>query len=89
MRPRFFRNSKPNLEQETHEAYFQRQLTYTELPISVVNEFKEFSKEKSLEHIFELNRWLAERKKRLTAADIENEELYRIGLGVYYIQNDE
>jgi len=85
----FLETLSHNLDHEVYEAYFQRQLTYTELPLKVVNEFKEFSKEKSLEHIFELNRWLANRKKNLTAVDLENEELYRIGLGVYYIQNDE
>lgn len=85
----FFETVSHNLEHDAHEAHFQRQLTYTELPISVVNEFKEFSKEKSLEHMFELNRWLAEHKEKLSPSETEEKELYRIGLGIYYIQNNE
>lgn len=85
----FFETVSYNLEHESHEAHFQRQLTYTELPLSVVNDFKEFSKEKSLENMFEINRWLAERKTSLSDVDTANLALYRIGLGVYYIQNSE
>lgn len=85
----FFETVSFNLEHAVHESYFQRQLTYSNLPLSVVQEFREFSKEKSLEQMFELNKWLAERKKSLSDIDVENEKLYRIGLGIYYIQNNE
>lgn len=85
----FFETVSYNLEHEAHESYFQRQITYSELPLRVVNEFREFSKEKSLEHMFELNRWLAEHKKNVSDVDIADQELYRIGLGIYYIQNNE
>jgi len=85
----FFETSSFNLEHQGYESHFQRQLTYGELPLSLVKEFKEFSKEKSLEHIFELNRWLADHKKALSADDTKDQTLYRTGLGIYYIQNEE
>jgi len=85
----FFETVSYNLEHESHEAHFQRQLTYQELPISMVNAFKEFSKEKSLEHMFELNRWLAEHKKIALDSNTTDQNLYRVGLGIYYIQNSD
>ena len=85
----FFETISHNLERDGHDAFFQRQLAYTELPKSLVDEFREFSKEKSLEHLFELNRWLAEHKQKLSPEDTKDRELYRAGLGIYYIQNNE
>lgn len=85
----FFETANFNLEHETHEARFQRQLSYTELPIEVVNEFKEYSKEKSLEFLFDMNHWLAERKNAISMSDTHKDKLFRVGIGIYYIQNEE
>jgi hypothetical protein len=66
---------------------FQREVIYTELPKETIAEFKLLSHEKSLELLLELNRWLSEKK----AESIQNQKQLhksRVGLGIYYIEND-
>ena len=75
-----------NLTQTDQEPRFQRQVTYVDMPQSVVKEFEELSREMSMELLLKLNKWLSEKDKQ---NDPESDEpKYRIGLGIYYFKND-
>lgn len=73
-----------NLTHPGDLAWFQREVPYRDIPESAVEEFKQFSNEKSKELISEMNRWLKHKKK----ATKDNETSKRVGLGVYYIETD-
>jgi hypothetical protein len=75
-----------NLDHEKDEARFQRQVVYRKIPESVAEEFKQYSNKKSQELILEYNRWLDQHPKR-TAPDVD-EPIKRIGVGIYYFEND-
>jgi len=63
---------------------FQRQVTYINMPESVVNEFETLSNELSAELLVKLNKWLSDRKDEAHPG----EATYRVGLGIYYFKND-
>lgn len=75
-----------NLEHENDEARFQREVIYRAIPQSVAEEFKEYSNKKSLELLLEYNRWLDQHPRR--TAPESNELIKRIGVGIYYFEND-
>ena len=75
-----------NLTQTDQPPRFQRQVTYVDMPESVVKEFEELSHEMSMELLVKLNKWLSEKSKQ-EAAD-SDEPKHRIGLGIYYFKND-
>lgn len=75
-----------NLTHPKELAWFQREVPYSDIPESAVEEFKQFSNQKSKELINEMNLWLKHKKKLSTKK--ENENSKRIGLGVYYIETD-
>lgn len=75
-----------NLTSPEDLAWFQREVQYSRLPESVVNEFKKYSNKKSQLLISDLNRWL--NRKKATAKQTTAEETRRVGLGVYYIETD-
>ncbi|MFV1982912.1 MAG: DUF6502 family protein [Thiohalomonadales bacterium] len=65
---------------------FERQVTYSDLPLSIVNEFQKLSQEKSSALLIELNKWLGEKKKNRSP---ETEEpLYEVGVGIYFVKNN-
>ena len=75
-----------NLTKTDQPPRFQRQVTYVEMPESVVNEFEKLSHDMAAELLVKLNKWLSEKHKQ---KDPESDERkYRIGLGVYYFKND-
>ncbi|MGD8940979.1 MAG: DUF6502 family protein [Gammaproteobacteria bacterium] len=75
-----------NLDHEKDEARFQRQVIYRHIPEGVAREFKQYSNEKSLELLLEYNRWLDQHPRR-TAPEAD-EPIKRIGVGIYYFEND-
>ncbi len=75
-----------NLSSEPDDRYFQRQVSYIDIPESIDKEFKILCHEKSLEMILELNHWLAEKKK--TTQTQSGETKSRVGLGIYYFKNE-
>ncbi len=75
-----------NIESKPTEARFQRQVTYTDIPESVIDEFRAFSHEKCLELLLELNRWLAEKKSNVPPDSTESKG--RLGVGIYFFRND-
>jgi hypothetical protein len=75
-----------NLTQIDQAPRFQRQVTYVDMPESVVKQFEKLSHDMSAELLVKLNQWLSEESKKI---DPESEEpKYRIGLGIYYFKNE-
>lgn len=75
-----------NLTKKDENPRFQRQVTYVDMPESVVKEFEELSREKSMALLVELNKWLADQSKTVEAR--ADEPTYRIGVGIYYFKNE-
>lgn len=75
-----------NLTEKDQAPRFQRQVTYVDMPESVVKDFEALSREMSMELLVTLNKWLAEKDKQ---NDPDSDEpKHRIGLGIYYFKND-
>ena len=68
------------------DTRFQRQVTYSDIPESVVDEFRQLSHEKSLALLLELNQWLANQKQTIKARP--GEPNGRVGVGIYYFENE-
>jgi hypothetical protein len=75
-----------NITHSPQDARFQRQVSYSDLPQSVIDEFKAYSQEKSLELLIDFDRWLAEKKKNIPPD--ENEPVNRVGIGIYFIEDE-
>jgi hypothetical protein len=75
-----------NLTKTDESPRFQRQVTYVDMPESVVKEFEKLSYAKSMELLVELNKWLSEKSKDTETQS--DEPTYRIGLGIYYFKNE-
>lgn len=76
-----------NFVHPSYESRFQRQIRYVDLPEETAREFKEFSKECSIEFITQLNVFLAEKKKQ-RSTDNKHEPLRKAGFGLYYFEED-
>ncbi len=74
-----------NQEQASHDARFQRQVIYNEVPKRVVNEFKKYSDKKSLVLLRDYNRWLE--KNTNQRAPKSDEPTSRVGVGIYYFED--
>jgi len=83
---------------EQGEGRFQRQLVYKNVPNNVADEFQKLSSKKAQTLLEELNAWLAEKTKvdsthsntedtKQTATQ-NNSNKKRVGLGLYYFEND-
>lgn len=65
---------------------FQRQLTHLNIPQELADEFSTYSGEKSLQLLLDLDRWLVQKKRTLT--DSLTDKPVRIGLGIYYYEEE-
>ena len=75
-----------NLIDEDEDPRFQRQVTYNDMPESVVKEFQKYSHDKSLDLLRDFDRWLAYKKK---SVDPESEEeKSQVGVGIYFFNNE-
>ena len=74
-----------NITAPPKDARFQRQVAYSDIPQSIVDEFEQYSYEKSLELLIDFDRWLAQKKKTLPIQT--DEELQRVGVGVYFFKH--
>ena len=74
-----------NLVNTEGDVRFQRQVTYVEMPKSIVDEFKQYSNERSMELLLQYNRWLADKRKNTN--NQEAEPTCRVGVGIYYFEN--
>ncbi|MDH5694319.1 MAG: DUF6502 family protein [Gammaproteobacteria bacterium] len=76
-----------NIEHSADEARFQRQVTYVDVPESVMEEFRKYSSEKSGELLRDFNSWLALHSKKTELN--QNEKTGRVGVGIYYFKDEE
>ena len=76
-----------NLTHPSYEARFQRQIKYVDLSKETIKEFREYSKERSIELMMELNLWLAEHKRNQHPNNT-SETLGEVGFGLYYFEED-
>ncbi len=74
-----------NLTHENEDLRFQRQVTYTDVPESVIEEFRLYSRKKSMELLIDFDRWLA------AHSDMEKNKTDapqgRVGVGIYYFSD--
>lgn len=79
-----------NIEKgEEQEPMFQRQLSH-QLPEKLIHEFKAFSQQKSLDLLLEFNRWMGDENKQYEMKQSKpNDTLKRVGIGIYYFEEDE
>ena len=75
-----------NLSCTPDEARFQRQVTYQDVPKSIIDEFQIYSQAKSLALLIEFNQWLADRTQNTNSAP--DEPTGRVGMGIYFLRND-
>ena len=75
-----------NLTCEKKDTRFQRQVTYEDLPESVIADFQQYSYEKNLELLLDFNQWLAAKKESVKPAP--GELTGRVGVGIYFFRND-
>lgn len=75
-----------NLTSTPDDARFQRQVTYQDVPHSIIDEFQKYSQEKSLALLIEFNQWLADRTQNANSA--HDEPTGRIGVGIYFLRNN-
>ncbi len=76
-----------NLLHESKDARFQRQVIYTEVPEHIMEEFRLYSSEKSLDLLKDFDRWLAEKTKEVVTDPAK--PTGRVGVGVYYFRDDD
>ncbi len=80
-----------NLDVDAKHGRYQRQLVYTGVPADIAEEFQRLSSEKAQALLVELNQWLAENtrddKEQSTETSQPVEEK-RVGLGIYYFENE-
>ena len=77
-----------NLTHPSYEARFQRQIKYVDLTPEVIKEFKEYSKQRSIELMTEFNLWLSDRKKSIRMTK-DSEEKGVVGFGLYYFEEED
>lgn len=75
-----------NITHPPKDARFQRQVTYSDMPENVVEEFRQYSHEKSLELLIDFDRWLADKKKNVQPD--HGESVTRVGVGIYLIEDE-
>ncbi len=76
-----------NLENTQENGRFQRQLVYKNVPAEVADEFQKLSSKKAETLLIELNKWLASKLKQTSGLQ-PNPLKKRIGLGLYYFENN-
>ena len=76
-----------NLENKLEDGRFQRQLVYKNVPLHIANEFQKLSSKKAEALLIELNKWLGGKINQNSGLQ-PNERKKRIGLGLYYFEND-
>jgi len=83
----FFETFAHNFENNQSSPRLQRSVAYNNIPEQDIAEFEKLAKKKSEKLLIELNQWLAEKNCPPTSQD-NNISYKRIGLGIYYFNND-
>lgn len=69
------------------EPFFQRKVSYDNVPEEAVHNFRKLSAEKSQQLLEILDRWLSEHDRDVTPS-IKGTGRKQVGLGIYYFEND-
>ena len=72
-----------NIHSDEKDKRMQRQLIYNQMPLSLVQEFKQYSTDKAANLLQDLNQFLSEKKEE-HSDEVNNAG--RVGLGIYYIE---
>ena len=75
-----------NLEHEKEDARFQRQVIYSQVPAGTVKNFKKYSDKKSSALLRDYNSWLGGDKNQPPSES--NEPTSRVGVGIYYFEDE-
>ncbi len=76
-----------NIENDKSEARFQRAVVYQNVPIHLIDEFKQFSDEKSQQLLVEYSKWLQTKINENESEEISSADTGRVGVGIYYFNN--
>jgi len=76
-----------NLDAKGKKLFFQRKVSYDNVPKEVLEEFKSLSSRESQALLEEMNKWLTARD-RDTNPDVQGSGRKRVGLGIYYFEED-
>ncbi len=74
-----------NHQHERGEAYYQRKVSYDNLPLEAVLVFRQMAREESHALLLKFNQWLA-RHDRDSNPDAKGQGCYRAGVGIYYFE---
>jgi Family of unknown function (DUF6502) len=76
-----------NLDQKNSYPFFQRKVSYDNVPEEFLEQFKDLSSKEAQALLEKLNQWLAERDRDINT-DIQGSGRKRMGLGIYYFEED-
>jgi hypothetical protein len=76
-----------NLEPKNRRPLFQRKVSYDNIPEEFLEQFKKVSSEESQALLEKLDKWLAIRDRDVNP-DVEGRGRKRVGLGIYYFEED-
>ena len=76
-----------NLDAKDKKLFFQRKVSYDNVPKEFLEEFQSLSSQKSQALLEELHKWLTARD-RDTNPDVQGSGRKRVGLGIYYFEED-
>ena len=76
-----------NIEHEKSEARFQRAVVYQNVPNHLIDEFKQYSDEKSQQLLVEYSEWLQIKINENESDEKSSADTGRVGVGIYYFNN--
>jgi hypothetical protein len=76
-----------NLRRGTRESFFQRKVTYDNLPAEIIQELRRLSESKGQTWLEEMNRWLAQHDRDVNPS-AGGTGRKRAGMGIYYFEED-
>lgn len=79
------KSSDHNLQDESGKPYFQRVVANDRIPAELVDEFQQVTRRNSQQFLEKLDRWLTENERNGRKAP-KNQDLKRVGIGIYYFE---
>lgn len=76
-----------NLTEKNCAPFFQRKVSYDNIPAEFLEPFKRLSSGKSQTLLEKLDKWLADHDRDVNA-DLQGSGRKRVGLGIYYFEDD-
>ncbi len=76
-----------NLQEKNSPPFFQRKVSYDNIPAEFLEQFKSLSSEKAQALLEKLDTWLADHDRDANPA-VQGSGRKRVGLGIYYFEED-